>query len=205
MNFLFLFGVNLTGAGLASILLYVYPAMVVAMAAIFLEESVTRRTVAAVGIAMFGVVLVTRGQPSQVDPLGIAVLLIAAVVYASYVTISRHVLETVNAPVLSAHVIPGAAATFLVIGAVSGSLRLPATSTEWALVLGIAIVATAIPILAFFMAVATIGASRTSIVSTFEPVATVVLGVILLGEPLSLGTFLGGIAVVTGVLLVQAE
>ena len=31
MSFLFLYGVNLTGAGLASILLYVYPAIVVAI------------------------------------------------------------------------------------------------------------------------------------------------------------------------------
>lgn len=205
MSFLFLYGVNLTGAGLASILLYVYPAMVVVMAATFLDETITWRTVLSVGLALSGVVLVTRGQPTQVDPLGVGVLLLAALVYATYATISRWVLETVSPPVLSAHVIPGAAVTFILVGAVSGDLQIPATATEWGLVVGIAIVATAIPILGFFMAVGTIGASRTSIVSTFEPVATVLLGVILLGEPLTSGTILGGIAVLAGVLMVQRE
>ncbi|MFB6113600.1 MAG: DMT family transporter [Halodesulfurarchaeum sp.] len=205
MSFFFLYGVNRTGAGLAGIILYVYPAMVVALAAVFLEERITKRTVVAVGIAILGVAIVMRGQPSRVDPVGVAVVLGAAVVYASYVTISRHVLETVDAPVLSAHVIPGAFVSFLVIGGISGSISVPSGLTAWGVVLGIAVIATAIPILSFFLAIEAIGASRTSIVSTFEPVATVVLGIVLLGEPLSVGTIVGGIAVLSGVLLVQTD
>lgn len=203
MSFLFLFGVNLTGAGMASVLLYVYPAIVVVLAATFLDEPVTWRTVVAVTVAILGVALVTEGQPTQIDPFGIVVVLFAAVVYAAYVTISRRILESISAPALSAHVIPGAAVSFLVVGTLSGRLTIPSTPPQWGVIVGIAILATAIPILTFFLAVSTIGASRTSIVSTFEPVATVLLGVALLGEPLSTGTVVGGAAVLAGVFLVQ--
>ncbi|MFB6132744.1 MAG: DMT family transporter [Halanaeroarchaeum sp.] len=205
MSGLFLWGVSLLNAGLAGILLYTYPAMVVVIAAAVLDERVTVRTVAAVVVAMAGVALVSGAQPRWIDPLGIAVLLAAAVVYASYISVSRVVLDQVDAAVLTAHVIPAAGASFVAYGAVRGTLSLPTTVAQWGIVVGVAALATAIPILAFFSAVALIGASRTSVVSTFEPVFTVALGVAILGEPLTVATVVGGAAVVAGVLLVQSR
>jgi drug/metabolite transporter (DMT)-like permease len=205
MSFLFLTGVNLTGAGLGAIVLYIYPALVVALAALFLNEPVTKYTVGAVLIALLGVSLVVTGQPVRVDLRGIAIVLGAAVVYAGYITLSGTVLDRVSATVLTAHVIPAASLTFLVHGAITGSMQVPATTAQWGVVLGIAVLATAVPILTFFAAVSAIGASRTSIVSTVEPVVTVVLGAVILEETLSPTAVLGGIAVLTGVVLVQYE
>lgn len=205
MSFLFLTGVNRTGAGLGAIVLYIYPALVVLLAAVVLDERITRITVLAVAIALAGVVLVTIGQPAQIDPLGIGIVLLAAVVYAAYITVSRSVLTRVDAAVLTAHVVPAASLTFLVHGAVTGSMAIPATAEQWSVVVGIAILATAIPILTFFAAVSTIGASHTSIVSTFEPVFTVALGALVLGETLTTSSLAGGVAVLAGVVLVQWE
>ncbi|MFB6153356.1 MAG: DMT family transporter [Halodesulfurarchaeum sp.] len=205
MSFLFLFGVNRTGAGLGGILLYVYPAIVVAIAATVLQEQITRRTVAAVGLALLGVVMVTRGQPTTVDPIGVVAVLLAAVVYSGYITVGRVVLESVDPASLSAYVIPAAALTFVLVGVGSGTVSVPVTPEEWGIVIGVAVVATAVPILSFFVAVSAIGASRTSIVSTFEPVFTVALGALLLDERLTVGTLIGGGAVLAGVLLVQSE
>lgn len=205
MSGLFLWGVALLNAGLAGILLYTYPAIVVVIAAAVLDERVTARTVAAVIVAMAGVALVSGAQPRGIDPLGVAVLLVAAVVYASYISVSRVVLDQVDAAVLTAHVIPAAGASFITYGAVRGTLSLPTTPAQGGIIVGVAAIATAIPILAFFSAVALIGASRTSVVSTFEPVFTVALGVALLGEPLTVATVAGGIAVLAGVILVQSS
>lgn len=205
MSYLFLFGVNLTGAGLGAIILYIYPAIVVVMATVLLDERITMLTVASVVLAVVGVALVATGQPTRIDPLGIAILLFAAVAYATYITISRSILDRIEAPVLTAHVIPAAAVTFLVVSTVTGSFALPTGTEQWGVVIGIAILATVLPILTFFYAVSMIGASRASIVSTFEPVFTVVLGVALLGETLTATSIVGGVAVLTGVLLVQWE
>jgi drug/metabolite transporter (DMT)-like permease len=205
MSGLFLWGVALTNAGLAGILLYTYPAIVVVIAVLFLDEHVTRRTVVAVLVALAGVALVSGAQPRGIDPLGVAVLLVAAVVYATYISVSRIVLDDIDAATLTAHVIPAAALSFVAYGTVTETLVVPTAPAQWGVILGIATLATAVPILAFFSAIAIIGASRTSIVSTFEPVFTVALGVALLGEPLTPATVVGGLAVVAGVLLVQTE
>ncbi|MGN8215193.1 MULTISPECIES: EamA family transporter [Halococcus] len=47
--------------------------------------------------------------------------------------------------------------------------------------------------------------SRASVVTTAEPVVTVVLGVLVLGERLSPGILAGGTLVLAGVLLIQRE
>jgi drug/metabolite transporter (DMT)-like permease len=205
VSYLYLFGVNLTGAGLGAIVLYVYPAMVVVIAVTAGYESVTRKTVGAMVMAILGVALVMFGKPAQVDPLGIAIVLGAAVVYAGYITLSRVVLKTVEARRLTAHVIPAAALSFAIIAAVRGAIQIPASPVQWSLVVGVAILATVIPILTFFEAVSIIGASRTSIVSTSEPVFTVILGVLLLGETLSPTSIAGSAAVLTGVVLIQTD
>jgi drug/metabolite transporter (DMT)-like permease len=205
MSFLFLSGVNIVGAGLGGILLYVYPAIVVLLAAVFLDEPITKLIIAAVTVAIFGVGLVVTGQPAHVDLIGIVTVLLAAVVYSGYIILSGTILERVSAMVLTAHVIPAGALTFLAHGLLTGSTQVPATPEQWGVAVGIAVFATAIPILTFFAAVTEIGASRTSIVSTLEPVFTVILGVILLGESLSTLSTIGGVAVLIGVFLVQYE
>jgi drug/metabolite transporter (DMT)-like permease len=205
MSYLFLFGVNLTGAGLGALILYIYPALVVALAATVMDERITRLTVAAALLAVVGVGLVATGQPVRVDPLGVGVLLLAAGVYATYIVLSRHVLQTVSAPALSAHVIPAASVTFVAYTLLTGTFTIPATPYEWGIVVGVAALATAVPILTFFAAVSIVGASRTSVVSTFEPVFTVALGALVLGESLTLGSIVGGSAVLAGVLLIQLE
>ncbi len=205
MSFLFLNGVNIIGAGLGAIVLYVYPAIVVILAALFLDESITRLIVAAVTLAILGVGLVVTGQPAHVDFLGVGSVLLAAIVYSGYITLSGTILERVSATVLTAHVIPAAALTFLLHGVITGTTQIPATPEQWGVAVGIALFATAIPILTFFAAVTDIGASRTSIVSTLEPVFTVFLGAILLQESLTLVSIVGGTAVLSGVFLVQYE
>lgn len=205
MSGLFLWGVERTNAGLAGILLYTYPAFVLVLAVVFLDERITRNTVVAVVLSLAGVTLVSGGQPAGIDPLGVAILLSAAVVYAGYITVSRVVLDEIDPATLTAHVVPAAAVSFFAYGLLSGRLAVPTTLDQWGIVGGVALVARAVPILAFFGAIASIGASRSSVVSTFEPVFTVALGAALLGEAVTAATVAGGLAVLAGVVLVERE
>ena len=125
--------------------------------------------------------------------------------YAGYITVSRSALTTVDPQVLTAHVLPAAAVAYLAVGTATGQLRIPATVYEWELVVAIAVVATALPIFTFFAGLRRIGASRASIVSTVEPVVTLLLGAAVLDEPITPVTMVGGALVLGGVLLVQTD
>ncbi|WP_411966679.1 DMT family transporter [Haloferax sp. YSSS75] len=204
MSLLYFLGLEYLTAGLTGIVLYTYPVFVVALAVAVLGEPVTRRTLVALVVALAGVVLITGADPAGADPRGVFIVLLAAIVYATYIVVSRQTLATVDSRTLTAHVLPAATVSFLVFGSATGELQIPTTGESWLIIAGIAVVATVVPIVAFFAGLSRIGASRTSIVSTIEPAGTLALGAFILGEPVTLVTLAGGALVVTGVVLVES-
>lgn len=203
MSGLYFWGLTFMSAGLAGVVLYTYPVIVVVLSAVVLHERITRWTVGAVAVALTGIVLITGTDPAGADPLGIAIVLGAALVYATYITVSRSVLDDIDARTLSTYVLPAAAVTFLVYGTATGSLQVPADWTQWSIVLAIAVVATVIPIFAFFAGLARLDASQAAIISTVEPAVTVLLGAIFLAESITLATVVGGGLILGAVVLVQ--
>lgn len=203
MSGLFFWGLTFMTAGLVAIVLFTYPVFVVVLSVATLDERVTGRIAFAVALSLAGVALITGTDPAGADPRGVALVLGAALVLATYVTISRAMLVTVDARTLTAYVMPAAAVAYLGYGTASGTLQVPVGGEEWAVVVAIAVVATAIPIFTFFAGIARIGASRAAVVSTVEPAITVLLGAALLGEPITSATVAGGAAILGAVLLVQ--
>lgn len=202
---LYFLGLEFMTAGLVAIVLYTYPAIVVCFLAVFHPDRVTTILLVALGLSIGGVALITGADPAGADPRGVAVVLGSALAYSGYIMVSQRMLVTVDAEILTAFVLPAAALSFVVIGAGTESLAVPATVTGWSVVLAIAIVATVIPVLTFFAGITKIGAGRASIISTAEPGVTVALGMLVLGEPVTLVTVVGGTLVVVGVILIHRE
>src|SRR5205085_5783881 len=88
-----------------------------------------------------------------------------------------------------------------VAGLVRGGLPHPRTVDAWTAVAVIAAVATVIPMVGLFAGIERVGAPTASIVSTFEPVVTVVLAGLFLGESLSLVEAAGAACVIAAVAL----
>jgi hemerythrin-like domain-containing protein/uncharacterized membrane protein len=69
-------------------------------------------------------------------------------------------------------------------------------------VLGLALISTVIPIWLTSEALRLTGPSRVAIISSIGPIATIILGAIFLGEPMTLASFAGAALVLAGVALV---
>ncbi len=80
-------------------------------------------------------------------------------------------------------------------------LDLPAGT--WPALLGLGLVSTAIAIQAFYAGVRRVGGARAALISTVEPVYTVVLAMILFGERLTPMQLLGGALVIGAVILAE--
>src|SRR5581483_10800846 len=156
------------------------------------QEAPAPRLLAALALATLGVVGVLAGSlAGGVDPAGLALGLSAAAVYGGYVLAGERVVAAVHPVLLAALAATGATASFTVAGLVHGGLPHPRTAGAWTAVAAIAAVATVIPMAALFA----------GIVSTFEPVVTVVLAGLFLGETLSLVEAAGAACVVAAVRL----
>jgi drug/metabolite transporter (DMT)-like permease len=193
-------------ASLLSLLLYTFPAMATVAAIALGRERASRRTAAALVLASAGLFLVLAGAGAgALDPLGTLLGLSAAVIYTTYVLTSARVAERVAPLVLSALVCSGAAATLTVAGAAGGDLhlgRMSAAGFGW--LAGIAVVSTVGAVSLFFAGLRRVGPSAASILSTAEPLTTVVLAFVTFGESLVTVQLAGGALVLGAVLVLSA-
>lgn len=203
---LFFVALERVDASLVELLLYAHPAIVTVVALAGGREAPEPRLLGALVLATLGVVAVFAGSlAGGVDGVGLALGLAAAAVYAVYVLAGERVVAAVPPILLSALVASGATVSFTVAGLVRGSLPYPRTGDGWTAVAAIAVVATVMPMAALFAGIERVGAARASIVATVEPVVTVVLAGLLLGETLSLGAASGAACILIAVRLLAAR
>lgn len=189
-------------AGLTSLLLYTYPALVTVVAIALRREHADRRRLGALAVASGGVALVLAGGGvGGLDPLGVAMALGSAVFYTGYILISDGVVAGTPPLAFAASVCTGAASAFAAVALVRGVVVPTGEGLAWAGAL--ALFSTVMPIVCFFAGLALVGPSTASIVSTIEPPVTVGLAWLVFGETLGAVQLAGGALVLSAVLLLQ--
>ena len=189
-------------ASLLSLLVYTFPAIVTVSAIALGRERADHRRLAALALSSAGLLLVLAGAGTgALDPLGAALGLAAALVYSAYILAGEPVAARVGAPLLAALVCTGAAITLTAGAAALGELRPAAvTPAGWGWLACLAAVSTVGAIGLFFAALRRLGPSRTAILSTAEPLVTVVLALLVFGEALGAIQVLGGMLIAGAVL-----
>ena len=203
MSGLFFWGLRYMSPGMVAITFYTYPIFVILISSAVLREKITKYTVIALLLAFCGVTLITGLDRANADPRGMMIVLASALIFAAYVTVSRAVLAEVDARVLTAHVLPSAAFTFIIYGSLTSQLSFPSTMNGWIAGILLGVVATAIPVFAFLAGLSRIRATHASILMTFEPVVAVLLACALLGDPISWVTVVGGSLVLAATVLIH--
>ena len=192
-------------ASLLALVLYTYPAWVMLASFALGRERPTRRRVVALCLSSAGLVVLLAGAAAgSFDTAGVAMGLGAAFAYTAYILVADRAGLDIAPLALTALVCGGAACTFAVVGALSGRLQLdvPADGRLW---LGlIALVSTALPIVAFFAGLARVGPSTAAILSSFEPVVTVGLAYLAFSEILSAVQLAGAVLVLGAAVLLAS-
>jgi drug/metabolite transporter (DMT)-like permease len=188
-------------AGLVALLLYLSPTFVVVLAAVFLRDRLPFAVLAALVLALAGTSLVVGGGCGR--PLGIAVAVGAAVIYSIYITVGVRATAGLD-PLAVTTVVCCSAAVVSAGAALAQTVRgeaptFPGSAAGWAALLAIAVVCSVLAILAFFAGLQRLGAARTAVLSTLEPVVTVGLAVWLLAETMSSVQVIGGALVLVAV------
>jgi drug/metabolite transporter (DMT)-like permease len=196
--FSYLTALKYASPGLVALLLYLYPTFVALLSAIVLGEHITPARMLALALALAGTALTVGPESGQVP--GILLAVSAAAIYSVYIIVGTHVMQRVSA-VQSSTVI------FASAGAMSGMLtlingpHLPAAGGGWTAIALIVLIATVVPVVAFLAGLARIGPTNAAMLSTLEPMVTVVLAAVLLNETLKPVTLLGGGLILAAVLL----
>jgi drug/metabolite transporter (DMT)-like permease len=194
----YLTALQYASAGLVALLLYLYPVFVALLSAIFLHERLTRPKALALGLALLGTALTVNPQGGQL--IGILLAIAAALIYSVYILAGARVMKQVSAYQSSAVIFASAGVVTGLLMAIRGP-QFPSTPTGWWVILAMVLVATVIPVTTFLAGLDRIGATNAAMVSTLEPVVTVLLAAWLLGETLPPASILGGVFILAAVLL----
>jgi len=201
---------GLTSIAIALLAFYTYPALVALTAAALGHERLDSGRIAALVLALAGMVLVVGGSLGSggavsVHPLGVLLGLAAAVGQTAFVTISRSRFETLPPEQAMGWIIVITAVGCTIVALLAGSPFGVVFTRADALALAAlgGVVGAGIPSVLFLIGIRAIGAVRAGILMLIEPLVGVSLAALLLGEGLAPVQVLGGAAILVAALLVQ--
>ncbi len=212
-------------ASLAALIVYIYPVLVAILSLRFGRALEGRAAWIALGLATIGVVLAVGGiQASSAPPVaGLIQAIASPIIYAVWIVLSANLAgersdrlggeagaddEDAGAQTgaASALIMTATWAAFLVVAVMSGRPVSPAQipSGAWIGLFGVGAVSTFLAIQGFYEGTRRVGAAVAALISTVEPVWTIVLATLLFGEHLLPIQLAGGGLILIAVIVAQS-
>ena len=186
------------------VLFYSYPAMVVVLSAL-LGERIRRLAWLALAMALAGIALTVPDLAlgESIDSIGVALALMNAAIVAVYYLLAKRTLAGVaDVSGASAWMMVGTLAVLLILIPLRG-LQMPQNPLALVLLVGIAALGTVLPIFAINLAIQRIGAAQTSLISTVEPILSMVVSMLVLAEVILAVQWLGAALIIGSVVALQ--
>jgi drug/metabolite transporter (DMT)-like permease len=204
ITYLSLYALEFIPVGPLAFLFYTYPAWVALLAAVRKTERLTPVRVMALSLALIGVtVMVGTAATERLDPRGVLLALMSALLYSVYLPSLEHLQRDIPALASTFLLIAGAAVSFIVGALTTGRLYLPAGLEVWSNIFLLGLVSTVIAFSTLIKGLSVLGPVRTAIIATVEPFFTALLGFAVLGNQLTVTTLIGGVLIAAAVLLIQ--
>jgi len=179
----------------AVLLNYTAPIFVALLAAVFLRESVTGRTIASLILSFLGIVLIVfsnRGFQG-VNVAGYLIGLSAGLSYAIFIIVSKSALTRVVNYTL---VLYSNFFASLILAPSLFTIHLPLSWNVWLMLAILGVINTALAVPLFYKGLKKIRAQEAAILGYLEPVSAAFLGFLFLGQTLTPPAMLGGILVI---------
>lgn len=191
--------------GLAMVIFFSYPIFVSLFALIAGQWRINKYALGSLATVLVGLIFLKGRGNSSLDTLGVALSILSALFYATYVYSSRHNAKRVDSRLLTLFICMGTSLIFFLIACYTHTFSLPTTFRAWFYIISLGIVATALPIQLLLDGLKYISPIKASVLSVLEPVVTVLVGFILLHETMSFLQVIGVLVVLLGAILIQFE
>tara|TARA_B110000503_G_C7084445_1_gene386626 strand:+ start:635 stop:1195 length:561 start_codon:yes stop_codon:yes gene_type:complete len=151
-----------------------------------------------------GLFFLIESDQIEFDMFGVALALLAAISYATYIIFSK---GSINLPPLTYAfaVSIGSAIICFALALEEVDLLIPSSSETWFHIIAMSAFCTVLPILFLLESFKSIPVERAAILSVLEPVFVVIAGVMLLGEELSIFQGLGVVIILTAAIVVSLD
>lgn len=193
---------NYISVGIATTLHFVYPIIVTLISIVFFKEKIFKEKIIALAVSTAGILLLIYNGQITFNFLGVFYSIFSGILYSIYISGVEHSeMKNIDSFVLTFYLSVIAAFTLLTVGAFSGEINFNIDIRCYIAAFLIALISTVIAITFFQKGIKAIGSSNASILSTFEPIVSFILGVIIYKEAVSFKIVVGCILIFTSVFL----
>ena len=192
-----------TPAWLVSLFVAFYPLLLSLSSWLFLGEALDRQKALALALVLSGGVALFWRPFEQTALTGILLMLLNIVVQTAYVLIGQRWTRGVPPAVSTAWMTIGAMGGTFLYALFAGQLSLHFAAIGWAWATLFGVISTALAIMFLWWGINLLGPTRAAIIGSLEPLFSVLLSVVVLGETMTALQVVGGVLVIAGALLVR--
>lgn len=199
--------INITSLGVAAVLLYTAPTIIMVFSLFLFQEKLTRKKGMVLAMTFLGCIFVTgllENGAGHVSTKGLVLGLCAGFGYALYSIFGTFALQK------GYHSMTITFYTFLVAAVFMAFLLHPLSVVQkiteqkkWLFTFAFAMTTTILPYLAYTAGLSRIEASRASVIATIEPVVAAVVGIFLFEESVSILKIAGIVLVLSSVFFMR--
>lgn len=194
---------NYMSVGLATTMHFIYPIVVTIISVIFFKEKLKKPKIFALILSCIGIYLLVGGGKENLAPVGVFFAIISGIFYSFYIISAGHSSIGKMDVFCATFYLSIASSSILFISAIcTGSLVTAIKAQSIVAILGISFISTVIALMAFLKGVKIIGASNAAVLSTLEPIVSLILGVIILKEKLTPIIIFGSILILISVVII---
>ena len=175
--------------------------------AIFYKERLTKKSWACLVTAFIGVVILSKDDDGGfISLLGLALVMFSSLAYAIYlVYINRGPMKNIDTSTITFYVIVGGFLVMILNCIIDGGVTFPSTTKGWINAVGLGVFPTVISLIFTSRAIALIGSTETAIFGALEPLTAVILGILILGETLTITPAIGMILIFVSVTVLMMK
>ncbi|MBA1334173.1 MAG: hypothetical protein HPY66_1882 [Firmicutes bacterium] len=204
VGMLFYYAIIFIPVSLATILYSFHPVLTNVFAIVILKQKIVGKQIMALIIAFTGIVIAVWAPVTHMSWFGILLAFLAAVVNCfNFMILESKYIKEMDSVVAVTYNITFRAVSFIVTGILTRQLWADVSLRGWGITLSTAVFFTAFPTIALFLGIKEIGSAKASIISTVDPVVTIMFGMLLLGEVLSYLQLSGVVLVIASVIMVN--
>jgi drug/metabolite transporter (DMT)-like permease len=148
--------------------------------------------------------LLTQAGYSQMDPIGVGLMLLASALYALHIPINQRVLYDMPAPTVTLYTLLAMSSIVVPTYLVSGADAVPTNVNVWLPILGLTLV-TFFSRLTLFLGVKHLGAMQTAVLGLSELLVTLFFAYFWLDEGFTIQQWFGVILLITSLMLVVLD
>lgn len=192
---------NYISTGMATTLHFVYPSFVVIGSVLFYKDKPNLLKTLCVVFCTIGVILFTK-NPGETSFLGVLIASISGVTFAFYILfVDKSGLKEMYLFKQSFYLCLISSVIVFIYSIITGTFTMELTLVGWLLSMLLSVFVSVGAVTLFQYGIKMVGPQNTAIFGTFEPITSVVIGVIVFDEVFDIRTLIGSIFIISAVVI----